>query len=118
MKITVVRFRRLQSHDRGYGHDAVEAEAQVEDGETPEEAIDTLKGWVAAQLSHLKKTSELTHSLTQLMTDVKYYEGSLARVQQQIEYNRKILREHDKLAELARANGLDFEADQLDGIPF
>lgn len=49
MKITTLSFRQLRSGP-GYEHRAVEATAILEDGETPEEALDDLQQWVARQI--------------------------------------------------------------------
>lgn len=50
MKITTIRFRKLVSGP-GFENKAVEAEATVDIGETPEDAMLLLSQWVHSQLS-------------------------------------------------------------------
>lgn len=119
MKITTVRFRRLESHKHGYGHDAVEAEAQVEPCETAEAAMEALQRWVLARLNNEQQISDDLRTLERLRYNVASYERRVAGLKEDIERGRKIIVEHEKLADLAREHGLDAEADGLgDGIPF
>lgn len=119
MKITTVRYRRLQSHDRGYGHDAVEAEAQVEAGESADEAFAALEAWVTAQLARKKEISLLFDTLQGLREQVRSEERSRDRVKAEAEEFRKVVKSSDRLYELAKANGLVEEAKLLFGdVPF
>lgn len=119
MKITTIRFRRLQSHAVGYGHDAVEAEAAVEAGETPEETMAALKAWVLTELASEARLRSLERNASHLETEVARLKNERDDIVSDIERGRKVLREHDKLADLARRNGMGEQADLLgDGMPF
>ena len=119
MKITTVRYRRLQSHDRGYGHDAMEAEAEVQPGETADDAFAKLKEWVTVQLGHQREIGRLCDTLESLRDRVKAEERSRDRVKAEAEEYRKVLEQNDKLYELALANGLTEEANLLSmPVPF
>ncbi len=119
MKIITVRFRRLESHKRGYGHDAVEAEAQVEPYETADEALTKLQVWVSARLRHEQEIDDRINDLERLRDNVAHYERRVAGLKEDIDRGRKIIAEHEKLHDLAREHGLDTEAGELgDGIPF
>ncbi|WP_380873644.1 hypothetical protein ACFB49_42890 [Sphingomonas sp. DBB INV C78] len=119
MKITTVRFRRLESHKHGYGHDAIEAEASVEDGETADEALSALQAWVLARLKQEAEISNHIWSLERLQDNVSSYERTLAGLKKDVERGRKVISDHEKLADLAREHGLDAQASQLgDGVPF
>lgn len=101
MKIKVVRYRRLISHDRGYGHDAVEAEAQVDDGEEAEAAFDALKAWVHERLAKEEERSKLIYDLAQLRRDVEYAARDRDRLKRETEDFRKIARGNSDLHNLA-----------------
>lgn len=120
MKITTIRYRRLQSHDRGYGHDAVEAEAQIDEGEDADAALDTLKAWVLHRLEGVREVDRHIDSLQRLQGDVKSAERRLAGLHDDIKQGREIIGQHEKLAEIAKREGLDAEGDQLFavGLPF
>lgn len=121
MKITSIRFRRLQSHDRGYGHDAVEAEATVSEGEAPEQAMADLKLWVMEQLGRVREVDKLVEAAQRLREDVTRYERDRDRLKKEVDVYRKVVRESDKLHALAKAAGLTEEAEMLfnaDEIPF
>ncbi len=66
MKITTVRVRRLQSFPFGFGHVAVEIEAQVEDdrGETPEQVLHDLRGRVDTETREYLASAMASRSYT------------------------------------------------------
>jgi len=113
VKITTVRYRRLQSHDRGYGHDAVEAEGQIEDGEDADAALDALKLWVLHRLDGIREIDHHIDTLQSLRGQVSSAERRLSGIKEDIETGRKIITEHEKLAEIAKREGLDAEGEQL-----
>lgn len=122
MKITTVRYRRLQSHDRGYGHDAVEAEAQVDEGEDAEVAFDAVKSWV---LRRLETTREADHHIDQLQSlreRVTSESQRLERIRAEVKDGQEVIRKHEKLADLAREHGIEIDPVQLDvldsSVPF
>jgi hypothetical protein len=74
VQITTVRYRKLVSGP-GYENKAVEAEAIVEHGETPEDALLQLSDWVHCQLNGESTLDRLT-----LRCEI----GSLHRERQQL----------------------------------
>jgi hypothetical protein len=120
MKITVIRYRRLQSHEFGYGHDAVEAEAQIDEGEDAESALGELKLWVNQRLDGIREVDRHVRTLQTLREQVVSHENERDQLAREIKANRKVIAEHENLAALARENGIDVEAANLidDGIPF
>lgn len=118
MRITAIRYRRLQSHEFGYGHDAVEAEAQIDEGEDAETALDELKAWVQNKLNKSELTRKLSTDLNDLANEVRSLEATRDRLLGEIKANRKIIVEHESLAALAREKGIDAGNLIDDGIPF
>lgn len=120
MKITAIRYRRLKSQTVGYGHEAVEAEAQVEDGEAPDDALSALKAWVDRHVDAALRHEYNARRAEELANRVAGLESDRDRLRSEVERNREILRQHSKLADLARANGMGEQADLLNGeeIPF
>ncbi|QTH19624.1 hypothetical protein HRJ34_14700 [Rhizorhabdus wittichii] len=119
MKITVVRYRRLQSHKHGYGHDAFEAEAQVDDGETAEEAVAALREWVDGQLAAAAKVLDLRDTVELLTHEVEVQTRTRDRLKSEAEEYRKITKAGTDLYNLAvqagRSDLVDLFADE---IPF
>lgn len=118
MKVTHIRLRRLVSHENRHGHDAVEIEAQVDDDEPFEFAMESLRGLVDGELAYRAQVTEMNRDLSALMVQVRSKERQLETLQRDIERNRGIVQQHDKLIELARANGLQEAVADLDEIPF
>ena len=107
MHITTIRYRRLQSHERGYGHDAVEAAAQIDAGEDPEAALAELKVWVLHRLDGIREIDRHCETLDSLRHQVVDREREKIRLDAEIKRNREIIAGHEKLAELARKEGID-----------
>lgn len=118
MKITTIRYRRLQSHDRGYGHDAVEAEAQIDEGEDAESALAELKVWVLHRLDGIREIDQHIETLDSLRYQVTDRQREYERLDAEVKKNRKIIAEHEQLATLAREKGIDAGDLIDDGIPF
>ncbi len=118
MRITAIRYRRLQSHERGYGHDAVEAEAQIDEHEDAEAALDELKVWVLHRLDGVREIDRHIETLQSLREQVVSHERERDRLGAEIKANRKIIAEHEDLAALARKEGIDAGNLIDDGIPF
>ncbi|MDB5552161.1 MAG: hypothetical protein JWL86_2145 [Rhizobium sp.] len=119
MKITTIRFRRLRSHDRGYGHDAVEAEAEVQLGETPDEAFSALKAWVDAKLTEEREIGRINGDLQSLRQQLEHETRDRDRLKKEAEEWRAIARSNADFLELARKAGRDDLIALIDdGIPF
>jgi len=119
MKITTVRYRRLKSHQHGYGHDAIEAEAQVDEGESAEDALSGLKIWVQERLADGEERDRAYRKLEDIRLDVERYTRDRDRLKGECEEIRKIARGSDDLYELAKKAGReDLAALFNDEIPF
>lgn len=109
MKITSVRVRKLVSTRHGYGHHAVELEAEVEPGELFETVAAKLSAEVDCQIRLAEKRSNLRASIDELMEEVSWYERQRDRLKAEVDGYRKAVQEHEKIAELAAKHGLDAE---------
>lgn len=122
MKITKIRLRSLHSISHGYGHEAVEIEADVADGEDVEQAIHDLRDRLASELRASLDMREAFTKTGRQRARAFQEIGSLERerdnLRQQMLENRRVLGQYDALRELAIAQGLP-GADKLDGeLPF
>lgn len=129
MRTTAIRYRRLESHKGGYGHDAVELEAQLEPGDDPETAFLDLRKQVLARLGHIADLHLLTSTIADLTEDAARQrrlfdrrERILDEQKQAIECNAGIIGAHADLARLAADRGIATEAVRAqladDGVPF
>ena len=109
MKVTTIRLRKLVSTPHGYGHHAVELEAQIEDGESYDEAMEKLRRQVDAQVHQAGERDTLTQTLDELRRDVKWHEDRLARVKAEVTANRAIIKAHDQLQQLAAKLGVAWD---------
>lgn len=69
MRITTVRYRKLISGP-GFENKAIEAEAAIEPGETPEDALLALSNWVHCQLN-----GEACMDVAELRREVNFLHG-------------------------------------------
>lgn len=122
MKITEVGYRRLESHKHGYGHDAFEARGLVEDGETPEQALEALRVWVDGKINASRALDKMIDDNESLVRKLAGKQREFDSLAAEVTAARAVIRKCDKLATLAREHGLAAEADLLDGaiggIPF
>lgn len=119
MKITTIRYRRLESHKRGYGHDAVEAEAQLDEGEDAEAAMAELKVWVLHRLDGIREIDDHCETLNGIRNRLRDAEREQERLDREIKRKRELVSQFEKLGELAKERGID-AGDLLtdDGVPF
>ena len=119
MRITHVRVRKLVSLTAGYGHDAIEMEAEVQDGESFESVVETLNSEIAKQLHKKAEERRLWRELDSLQRDVMSKMNERDGLDREIKAQRKIIREHDKLLRLAKEHGIDAQAlDAALNLPF
>ncbi len=79
--------------------------------------MDRLKESVDVGLGLIVEEVDLRRTVDRLREEVVYQEGRAKGLKEEVEANRKIIRAHDDLAELARENGVDTQG--LNGeIPF
>ena len=122
MKITTVRYRRLQSHDRGYGHDAVEAEAQVEEHETADEAMGALQAWVGRCLGMTRQADDLAGRVVDLAREIRDKQHQRDLLAAEIKAANEVVEQYGRLGELAHEHKLAIPTSELallgDTIPF
>lgn len=118
MRITHVRISALESGP-GYNNRSCALEAEIEEGENYAEVAEDLRQKIDGQIRTHREIDGLCQSRDSLREEVRYLEQQRDGLRRDIEKGRKIIRAHSKLADLARKNNLDAQADQLDdGIPF
>lgn len=122
MKITKIRLRSLRSLDRGYGHEAVELEADVEGGDDVDQAIHDLRDRVAREvrrsLDAREAFSEAGERRRLALSDFAAVERELADQRELLKTNEAVLRKYEALRKLAIEQGIE-GADKLDmEIPF
>lgn len=117
MQIKAVRVRKLLSGP-GYNHHAVEAEAVVGDDEDAAAVREQLTAWVDAELRGHREIDELREHRDSLRSEVRDLENLRDSLRHQVEQSRKIIREHTKLADLAAAQGIKYQGELGDEIPF
>jgi phosphosulfolactate phosphohydrolase-like enzyme len=116
MKITSVRWGALRSIEN-YNNVSAAIEAAVEDGEDPEAVLAEVKSRVNIALEDAAKAARLNRAIHLLMDDVVMYERKRDELRAEIDNNRKIIREHEDLCDLAREKGLDTHG-LSDPLPF
>lgn len=103
MKITTVRYRKLVTGP-GYSHQAVEAEAVVEKGEKPEDALLELGTWVRCQLG---ENSVLTTDPETLRGEIQFLSNQRQQLRSAItaaEAEKRKLRDEIVALEVRREN--------------
>ena len=93
MKVTHVRIRVLRSRSTGYGHDAAEIEAQLEDGDDVAQVAADLRIRCEAEVRQGAEKSRVLDKLTD------HYE-TLQRLEKQVEgYEAKVKAARDALGQ-------------------
>lgn len=116
MRIISVRVRKLVSGP-GYNNTAVEAEAVVVGDESPEEVHENLTAWVEGRIRGEREAAEIRASRSELYREVGELERRRDNLRGEIDANRKLIRAHADLHNLAVKNGIDLDG-LSDGIPF
>lgn len=106
MRFTAIRVRKLVSGP-GYNNHAIEAEIAPEPWEDPDAARERLSQWIEGQLGKLRERDVLVDDVTALRREVVSLEQRRNAAQNEITATRKVIKEHDKLRELAVKNGID-----------
>jgi predicted RNase H-like nuclease (RuvC/YqgF family) len=119
MKITAIRIRVLRSRSTGYGHDAAEIEAQIEDGDDPDTVAAELRRRCETEVRQGAEHSRMIDTLDDLRRDLINYEREVARLKSDCDRARKAIKECEGLAELAAERGIPLtpEAERL-ALPF
>lgn len=103
MRIRTVRYRKLVSERDSYGHVAHEAEAEVDDDETADEAHDKLVVWVTTKIEGRERAerlcrdidsmeveiSDLLQRRLRLTTEVRVLESQVQQLEVKIDPSKK-----------------------------
>lgn len=87
MKITTVKFGQLRSYGE-FQNMTIEAEALVEEQESPESALEQVRSWVANQLAEaieMPRISSLQIELKALMDEYRAVESRRYKAERQAE---------------------------------
>ena len=106
MKITAIRIRKLVSRATGYGHDAAEIEAAVEDGEDPAAVAEELHRLVDTQIRQGADADRLRYTLDDLRSEVVRLERQKLALAQDIGKQAEAISKHEVLAEMAAKAGI------------
>lgn len=117
MRITAIRVRKLISGPN-FSNLAVEAEIAPEPWEDADAARERLSAWVDAQLGKMRERDVLVEDVTALRREVVSLEQRRQGMKEDIDAARKVIREHEKLRELAVKNGIDQGGFAQDEITF
>lgn len=115
MKIDRVTYRRLVTGDN-YSNRAIEASAQVEDGDTPENALFNLSLWVASALNDPKKSPDLLalrEEVEGAAESAEYWASTARRERERYQKTQEEIR-----ARYRELGCLDAYMPDLDNIPF
>jgi hypothetical protein len=115
MKIVQVEYRRLKSFGN-YENEMVGAVADLEEGQTPEQALEEVQSWVAARLQLEIDDDGMRRKVWQSERRLAELNGLIKSAGERFEYAKKILAAH----------GIDvptdhhaFEDDpELESLPF
>lgn len=88
MKIERISFRKLITTGN-FSNKALEATAAVEDGETPEQALDHLTLWVEAQLGGWKSVAGLRAARLEAIHEAEWANSQKARAEAKVEELRR-----------------------------
>lgn len=106
MKITAIRIRKLVSRPTGYGHDAAEIEAQVEDGDDVESVAASLHSHCEAEIRRGREFADLRRTLDDLRSDVMRLQRQRDGIEDDLKRIRDQIAEAQDFAEAAEKAGL------------
>ena len=119
MKITHIRIRVLRSRSTGYGHDAAEIEAQLEDGDDPDQVIADLRTRCETEVRQGAEVSRLMDTLDGMRGELRFAEDRRDALRKEERALRASIMASTKLINLAVKEGIELPADLSDAvIPF
>ena len=110
MKITHVRIRVLRSRATGYGHDAAEIEAQIEDGDDVAEVAAELRRRCEAEVRQGADASRALDRITDLYEKLKRLEDQVAAKETQIKEARDLIGQFENFLTAAQKAGVHVPA--------
>lgn len=119
MKITAIRIRKLVSRNVGYGHDAAEIEARLDEDDNPDVVAAELHRRVDTEIRQGAERQRLGETVTELYETVARLEREKERMEKQIKANRAEIAKHKELVAIADRAGIRLDGDLFDLlIPF
>ena len=119
MKITHVRIRALRSRPTGYGHDAAEFEAILEDGDDPAEVAAELRKRCEIEIRHGAEVSRLIDTIDSIRSEVRHAEQRRDGLKKESDELRAAIMSCSKLVDLADREGIEMPAELTNHVlPF
>ena len=109
MKFTTIRYGRLVSEPGAFGHEKLEAEVQLDDGEEPETVYDVLRDWVNRRVDPSVRRQEQQRLATQ--RQIEALRDQAARLQRDLENQGRVFRAGDTMT---TAETVTFDGPQED----
>lgn len=81
MKITSIRIRKLVSTEQGFGHNAIEIEAAVEENDNYEHVVAAVQKKVEEQLARIMHKDSLSLAIHELQDEVHRLEREKNRLE-------------------------------------
>jgi|ERR1700733_11297627 len=106
MKITAIRIRVLRSRSSGYGHDACEIEAQVEEGDDPGEVAADIRSRCEAEVRQSAEEHRLIQSVDGLRSEVVSLERKRDQLKAEVNAAHKAIGDCEDLVQHAQRHGL------------
>lgn len=118
LNITTVTYRRLKSDSYGYGHQMIEASADVGDGEDAKATLDQLRDWVLGEVELCSQRRALAgevEALQRRVCELKAQTRSYGVKVRDLATARTILEdEPEERPNVEAMDDLPFEADDED----
>lgn len=111
MKITHIRIRVLRSRPVGYGHDAAEIEAQLEDGDDPDLVTTELRKRCETEVRQSAEASRLIDTIDSIREEVVAAERSRNELRKEADELRASIMGCTKLLNLAEREGIELPSD-------
>lgn len=114
MKIVQVEYRRLKTFGN-YENETIGATAQVEDGESPYDTLQTVKAWVDGHLKIVEEDSDLSRKVWRAEARLRELNGLIKSAGERFEYAKKILAAHG--IDVPNDHGV-YDDDEIEPLPF
>jgi len=119
LKITHIRIRVLRSRPVGYGHDAAEIEAQLEEGDDPDEVTAELRRRCEAAVRQGAEQSRIMDKISDAYDQLRSLEEQVKRNETQVKQARDTLHQFDAFIQAAAKAGVHVPQPLTHGlIPF
>ena len=111
MKITHIRIRVLRSRPVGYGHDAAEIEAQLEDGDDPGVVTTELRKRCETEVRQSAEASRLIDTIDSIREEVVFAERRRDELRKEANALHASIIGCTKLLGIAEREGIELPSD-------